>query len=582
MMPAMFEGDRRRTARLLLLLALACLGALSVVRAAGNPGPASAAAGGSVPAAAAGAPAPAESVSAVAAAGLERGVRVHHLANGMTFLLLERHEAPIISGTIRFKVGGLDEDSGRSGLAHLFEHLAFKGTTRIGTRDPAREADLLRQIEAQVDRLEAERRREPADPERRREAEEQLAALQAESRKLAVPNEFMQIYEANGSAGLNASTDKDLTSYYVSLPANRLELWCLMESERLRDGVLREFYTERDVVTEERRLRVETSPLGKLYETLLGTAFAGDAYGIPTVGTMEDLQGLRTADALEFRRRHYRPENAVVALVGDFRAEQAISLIDTYFSDWRGEPLEAKSGGAGGAGVVGTGGAPGAGTAAALPAVSGAVDSAGAAGSRPSRVEVKFPSQPYLLMGFNKPVYPHPDAVKFQVLDEHLNGGRSSLLQRRLVVERQVALDLFTFEGPGQRRDNLFIIGAIPQAPHTAAEVESAILEELAVIAARPIPEKDLQKVRNRVQASFIRGLASNSGLASQLTYFHILYGDWKQLLRLLEQADRVTAADLQQIVTRYLAPDRRVTGELVTQEEGAAAPEPPAPETKP
>jgi predicted Zn-dependent peptidase len=281
----------------------------------------------------------------------------------------------------------------------------------------------------------------------------------------------------------------------------------------------------------------------------------------------------------------------VAALVGDFRADQAVSLIDKYFSDWRGEPLPGQAPGgeaarreaASPAATTGSaGGAAASGDAAGAAGAGGSVGGGGAAGALPRRVEVKFPSQPYLLMAFNKPVYPHPDAVKFQVLDELLNGGRSSLLQRRLVVERQVALDLFTFEGPGQRRDNLFIIGAVPQAPHFAAEVESAILEELAVIAARPIPEKDLQKVRNRVQASFIRGLASNSGLASQLTYFQILYGDWKQLLRLLEQADKVTAADLQQIVTRYLAPDRRVTGELVTQEEGAAAPVPPAPETRP
>lgn len=506
------------------------------------------------------------SIAAPAARDLERGVRVHRLANGMTFLLLERRQAPIFSGVVRFRVGGMDEDPGRSGLAHLFEHLAFKGTTRIGVRDPAREEEILREVEERLSELEAERGEPQSEPARVKSLEERLAALEQEHRRLLVPNEFTEIYSAHGAVGLNASTDKDLTSYYVSLPANRLELWCLMESERLRDGVLRGFYTERDVVMEERRLRVETQPLGSLYEALLRAAYGDGPYGLPTVGLMEDLKRLRAPQALEFRRRHYRPENAVAALVGDFRTDEALQLIERYFGDWRGDP--AGEGGPAPAPVA-------AGPPPSGPAVrtADAGVAAGGGAPRPLRVDVEFASEPYLLVAFDKPIHPHPDAVTFDVLSDLLTGGRTSRLYRTLVVERQLALDLFAFEGPGQRRDNLFILGLIPQAPHGVAEVEAALLNELAELARSPVPEREIEKVRNRFQASFLRDLTSNSGLARQLSYYQILLGDWREMLRLVERAGRVGRAEVQAAARRYLAPDRRVAAAIVPKRPAGPAP---------
>ncbi|MEE9217452.1 MAG: pitrilysin family protein [Acidobacteriota bacterium] len=484
----------------------------------------------------------------VAARSLERGVRVHRLSNGMTFLLLERSQAPIFSGAIRFKVGGLDEAPGRSGLAHLFEHLAFKGTSQIGTRQFEQEEELLQALERAMDRFVEEERRQPVDLDRLQEARQRVANLRKQHQKLLVPEEFSELYTAHGAVGLNAGTGKDLTTYFVSLPANRTELWCLMESERLRDGVLREFYAERDVVMEERRMRVESSPFGSLYEALLREAFGDAPYGIPTVGRSEDLRRLRTAQAEEFRRRHYRPENAVAALVGDFEIGEAVRLIERYFGDWKEEPIEA-------------------------PTPRGSGRGRGSERDRPERVEIQFESQPYLLVAFHKPVHPHPDAVKFQVLQELLGGGRSARLYRRLVLERQMALEVFTFEGPGQRRDNLFIVGAIPQAPHSAKQVEAAILEELEVLALEPVGERELEKVRNGFQASFIRGLASNLGLALQLSYFQSLYGDWRELLRLLEQASKVTPDDLQTLAGRYLQPEHAVTAELIPLRHGNTGP---------
>ena len=483
---------------------------------------------------------------------LESGVRLHRLANGMTFLLLERHAAPIFSGVIRLRVGGMDEEAGQSGLAHLFEHLAFKGTNRIGVRDATREPEILDAIEEQVSILVEEEGRVPPDPQRLSRARERLAELQKEHARLSVPNEFLELYTASGGVGLNASTNKDLTSYYISLPANRLELWCLMESERLRDGVVREFYPERDVVMEERRLRVEAQPFGVLHEALLARAFGDTPYGVPTVGRMDDLRRLRTAQALEFRRRHYRPENAVVALVGDFQIDQALRLISTYFGDWRGEAASAPP------------------AAAAPPAEARAAGDPPPAGE-PRQVRVEFDSEPYLLVGYEKPVHPHPDAAVFEVLEGLLTSGRTSLLYKDLVVERRMALEVFAFETPGQRRENLFVIGAIPQAPHSAAEVESAILEKLGELAASPVAQHDLEKVRNRFETSFLDGLSSNLGLALQLSHAQILLGDWREILRLLERVSRLGPEEVRTVASRYLTAGRRVTAELVPR-----APPPP------
>ncbi len=469
---------------------------------------------------------------------LKQQVKVHRLANGMTFILLERHDSPIFGGVIRFRVGGVDEDPGKSGLAHLFEHLAFKGTRHIGTREPDREATALKQLEEAVDQVLAGESREPVDEQKLEKARQRVTERQEAHRKLLVPEEFSQLYTANGAKGLNATTNKDLTSYFVSLPANRLEFWCLMESERLRDGVLREFYSERDVVIEERLRGVETRPFGKLYEEFLIGAYGEAPYGIPTVGWLGDLEGLRTADAEAFRARHYRPENAVAALVGDFKIPEAIRLIERYFGSWR---------------VLGP-----------VPGKKKVIDADGDPPERPVRLEVPFNSQPYLLVGFDKPAAPHPDAAAFDVLHELLEGGRSSRLYRSLVLERQVALNVFTFEGPGQRFDNLFIVGAVSQGPHSAADVEEAILEEFAQLAKEPVGKQELTKALNALRASFVNDLDSLLGLALQLSYHQSLYGDWRQMLRSLEAALAVTPADIQKLAARYLLASRRVSAEIV------------------
>src|SRR2546427_4988804 len=262
------------------------------------------------------------------AQALEGKVKRITLDNGMRFLVVRRGTAPVFAAELRFRVGSVDDPGGRSGLAHLFEHLAFKGTSTIGTRDATKEAEILDAMDPAAINLMLEKARgEKADPKRLEALRADLESLSKKLQELTVKDEFSQILTGNGAVGLNASTSPDLTSYVVSLPANRLELWCLLESARLRDPVLREFYSERDVVMEERRMRIDNQPQGKMYEQLLLSAFQAHPYRVPTVGFMTDIAHITRPRAMEFRRAHYLPNNAVGTLVGDIDPAAAESLV---------------------------------------------------------------------------------------------------------------------------------------------------------------------------------------------------------------------------------------------------------------
>ena len=243
---------------------------------------------------------------------IEDKVVEYTLANGMKFLLMQRGNAPVFTGYIVFKAGSVDENAGETGLAHLFEHMAFKGTDAIGTVDYEKEKPLIAKINSTGAALSVESAKGTGqDTARVLELESKMKILQEQHRGLIKTNEFMQTYISNGGSDVNAGTGNDITQYYVSLPSNKLELWMLMESERIKNPVYREFYIERNVVAEERRMRTDTNPFGKLYEEFLGVAFIAHPYGNPVVGWMSDIQSLTVENAKAFRRNYYSPNNEI-------------------------------------------------------------------------------------------------------------------------------------------------------------------------------------------------------------------------------------------------------------------------------
>ncbi|WP_447975134.1 M16 family metallopeptidase [Nitrospira sp. Kam-Ns4a] len=481
--------------------------------------------------------------------GLAERVVEHRLANGLTLLMVERHQAPIVSINLTFGVGGLNETTGATGVAHLYEHMAFKGTRTLGTRDYERERPLLDELErlhARLAQLEAADRADPAVAAELERVRRQLAETQEQADALVVVNEVPQLYQRHGAVGLNASTGKDVTRYTVSLPSNRLPLWAAIESDRMAHPVLREFYKERAVVMEERRLRTEDSPAGLLYEAFTAAAFQAHPYGFPTIGWASDIQALTPQVTEQFFRTYYGPNNAVIALVGDFKPQEVIALVERTFGRIPSAPPPP-------------------------PVVTVEPPQRGE-----RRVEVEFDAEPALLIGYHKPAIHHPDDFVFEVIEAVLSDGVTSRLYKRLVREKQLAASVTAFTGyPGVLAPNLFVISATPLAPHTTAELEAAIYEELERLKTEPVTPKELEKVLNNLDASLVRSLRSNSGLASQLAYFQVVAKDWRYLLRARDRIAAVTPADIQRVAAQYLVKANRTVATLVKPPGAAPLPAP-------
>ena len=326
-------------------------------------------------------------------ARFEERVTEFTLDNGLRFIVIERHDAPVATFYTYADVGSVDEVKGITGLAHMFEHMAFKGTSTIGSTDYAAEQVALDKVDAAYDMLKAEQHKGlHADPDKIAELEAAFAAARDEAQAYSTP-EFEEALERNGGTGLNASTANDRTDYFVSLPVNQTELWFSLESERFLDPVLREFYIERDVVAEERRMRTESNPFGRLLEEFWTTAFKAHPYGEPGIGHMSDIQSYTRAEAIDFFHKFYNPANLIVAIAGDVDPDEIRALAETYFGRLpegaRPDPVETVE----------------------PPQI----------GER--RVVIEEQSQPIVISGWHKGSVNHPDQAVYDILERILSDG---------------------------------------------------------------------------------------------------------------------------------------------------------------
>lgn len=476
-----------------------------------------------------------------AAQGLQslRGkVMRHQLKNGLTFLLLQRHTSPTVSFHTYYDVGAVNDLTGQTGMAHLFEHMAFKGTPTIGTIDYQAEVPLMKKMDDLMDRILEEREKSKPDSKRLSELQMELKKLQEEHKKSIVDNELAQLYERHGAVGINASTQMDATEYFLSLPANKIELWAAIESDRMANTVLRQFYSERDVVLEERRLRVDTQPFGKLYENFLVHAFVAHPYGAHSgIGWESDLKRITRPETEAFYRRHYTADNTVIAIVGDFKTASLLPLLERYFSH--------------------------------IPSGKGAVriptEEPPQEGER--RVYLEYPSQPFLIVGYHRPDINHDDHVVLEVVQDILSRGRTSRLYRSLVEEKKVAVQIFAsstaFLTYG-KYPTLFLFAGVPLAPHTGTDIEQALYAEIRKLQMETAQERELQKTLNHLDAAFIRALGSNSGLARTLTHAEVLHGGWESILTLREKFAAVSTNDIQRVARQYFKKSNRTVALLV------------------
>ncbi|MGD0519951.1 MAG: pitrilysin family protein [Terracidiphilus sp.] len=474
----------------------------------------------------------------------EQKITTKVLPNGLTLIVCERPEAPVFSYSTFIDAGDVNDPSGESGLAHMFEHLAFKGTSQIGTTDYAAEKVALAKVEAANDAYEAEYLKEVgSDPQKLAELKQKFKDAQDEAHKFVIPNQFTDVAERNGAEGLNAETGLDETQFFWSMPENRLELWAWLESSRLADTVPREFYKERDVVIEERRMRTDSNPDGRLFEQFLATAYVAHNYGRSGIGWPSEVSQINATEAMEFHKKYYVGANIVVAVVGDVKASEALPMLERYFSRIPAGPK---------------------------PEEMTTVEPRQFA---EKTAAIREATQPIYVEGYHRPDYRDPDDQVYDAISDIFSNGRVSRLYRSLVRDQQIAA---VAEGvspyPGDKYPGLFVFFAAPLPGHTPVEMRDAIHKEIEKLKTADVSDDELAMFKTRIRADLLRGLADNQGLANNLAEYQTRYGDWRELFLQLDRVDKVTKADIRRVANQVFVSSNRTEAWIETAAPAATA----------
>jgi predicted Zn-dependent peptidase len=471
---------------------------------------------------------------------LRDSVREITLQNGLRILVVERHDAPVFAYATCVDAGTAYDLSGQTGLAHMFEHEAFKGTQTIGTTDYKAEEKALAKVDAAWDAIVTERARSArADSTRLAELQQAFDAAQAEALAYVVPNEFSTILDRNGVRGMNAFTANDMTCYYYSLPSNRLELCARMEGDRLSRPVLREFYTERNVVRNERRMRIESSPMGRLYEDFMAAAFKSHPYR-NLIGNAADIENFRRRDAQAYFDKYYVARNMTVVLVGDVTVAEVTRLAGKYFGEIADAPDP-------------------------LPVITVEAEP-----TSERRILAREDANPTVMIGWLGPSGNDPDYPAMELLMAILGDGRTSRLNERLVKQEKVATMAGAGTGaPGEKYPNLSMVFLNVAAGEDPLRAEEMAYEEIARLAEEGPSAAELEKVKTRYLADTIRQLRQPSRFAMALAVADQIRGGWTELFDNLDRVSAVTAADVQRLAREKLTPERRTAAILMKKNAG-------------
>ena len=464
---------------------------------------------------------------------LER-VTEFRLDNGMKFIVIENHEAPVVSFVTYADVGGVDEPDGQTGVAHFLEHLAFKGTKSIGTTNYRQEKFYLEKLDRLFTKIKAAQASE--NEAELAQLREKFNNIASRASSFVKQNEYGQIVDTAGGVGLNAVTSADYTSYFYSFPSNKLELWMSLESERFLNPVFREFYQEKQVILEERRMRTDNSPIGQTIEAFLDTAFTSHPYKRPTIGYNEDIQNLTRENVREFFETYYTPNNLTVAIAGDVNPQEVEKLAEVYFGRFEHQPAPPE--------VIKT---------------------------EPKQTEtkeviVKLPTQPWYLEGYHVAGLNDPDYPVYNLLTNILSSGRTSRLYQSLVEQQQVALSAQGFSGfPGNKYPNLMLFYALTAPGHTVDDVAIALREQIELLKTEPVTTAELDRIKTQFKAGLLRSLDSNLEMARVLTEYQAKTGDWRNLFQELQAITKVTAEDVQRVARTIFTEENRTIGKLLT-----------------
>lgn len=474
---------------------------------------------------------------------LSEKIRKYTLPNGIRVILMKNGSTPTVAAYIKWAVGSANEPFDLAGTAHFLEHLLFKGTETLGTLDFNQEKIYLQQIQLdgnRADNLALQLRDPLLSPEERKQKTKQLKELkrrrdflQDYSSRYVISEEDSMAYAQAGQRGYNAYTSTDLTSYQVQLPSNRLKLWAFLESNRFIKPVFREYYSERKVVMEEKRMRYDSRPSAQLYQLFLATAFGFSPYGKPVIGFASNIPVLSQENTEKFFYENYIPARMVLTLVGDVDFEKTLALLKDTFGKIPKRPLP--------------------------PFVP--ISQEQQKGQRIANLETDLPASPMLITGWSKPSIFHPDHAALEVLEQLLTGGQTSRLVKRMVLQEKIASGVSAYNGnPGQKLNNNFTVFVETYREKDYQRAEEILQEELQKLLQEGATQEELDKIKNNYLAYLIKSIESNSGLADSLSYYETVRNDYSAFFHNLQAVEKITSADIQRVIKTYFLQKNNTT----------------------
>lgn len=489
---------------------------------------------------------------------LKESVKKYTLENGLRILFMQNGTNPTVALYWKILAGSSDETPNNAGIAHMLEHMLFKGTKIVGTVNYEKEKNYLDVLNIWYHRLDKYKQNFKREVEKNQKEkwnqkikilENRIAILEQEVKKYQISEEDSIIYSIHGQKGYNAYTSEDVTNYQIELPANRIEVWARLESDRIQNSVFREFYTERNVVAEERRMRVENNPFGYMYEKFIEEIYKNHPYGYPTIGPMENILSFKKEQAIDFYRTYYRPDNTVIAVVGKFDEKHAFDIIQKYFSPWKkpDTPLQRK------------------------PVLKLAY----------KRVDLKIEKEgsPIQFLAWKKPNFPAKEDLVLEILSNILTGRIDTRLHKKLVEKQKYASNVVIYTSePGERYENLFLLIIFPnlsimknpkdknELSELYSKIQISVFEELEDIQKKGVKEEELNRVKQMSLTKFIKKIRSNSYLADSLTYYELVYGDYSILFDYYTMIDSIISDDIKKVIQEYLKPNLVYKAELYPQ----------------
>ena len=481
-----------------------------------------------------------------------QSIQKHTLSNGIRVILMKNGITPTLACYLKIGVGSSDEPFDQAGVAHFLEHLLFKGTRELGTNNFDKEEPYLEQISRvgeRIDRMKTKLLDPLLTDERKknlrsklRKNQRLLKSLQRLVRKFVISEEDSQAYSLAGQVGYNAYTSTDVTNYQILLPKNRLKLWAWLESSRLLQPVFREFYIERKIIQEERKMRYDSKPSSLLYELFVKTAFGMSPYGKPVIGFASNIPNLRLKDTENFFKDRYVTSKMVIALVGDLDFEPTLKIVKRYFERIpRKEPGE-------------------------FPAIQYEIPK----GRKTAKLVAEH--TPYLITGWYKPALFHKDHIVFEIINKLLTGGINSRLVKRLVIKDKLVQAVRSYTGiPGEKLRNSYAIFATPYSHAKYTDTLGAINEEIETLKREGPEKKELERVKIGYYSGLVSSLESNAGLANSLSYYELMLNDYAHFFRSIQRINNVSSTDIQRVLKKYFKEEENVTVSI--QKPGASEP---------